>query len=642
MGRMTRREFVESAAVAAGVGLAGWRALAQDPAVNTPRAANHKGYEEVAWKARPFPMRQVRLGYGPLREAQERNRVYLNMLPNDRLLHSFRLTAGKESKAQPLGGWEAPDGELRGHFTGGHYLSGCALMFASTGDETLRQKANELVAELDKCQRDDGYLGAYPAAFYDRLKAYKPVWAPFYTYHKIMAGLVDMYVHCGNIRALEMAGRMADWAADWVKPLSDDEWARVQLVEHGGMNEVCFNLYALTGEKKFRDLGFRFEHKRFFNPLAAGEDKLAGHHSNTNIPKAIGAARGYEVSGDPRYRTIAENFWRQVAEHHAYCTGGTGATVPLSPDDGEGWHTADDLSNQLVTDAEECCCSYNMMKLSRHLFGWTADAKPMDYYERLLWNVRLGTQDEHGLLMYYVNMEPGYWKTFGTAYDSFWCCTGTGVEEYAKLADTLYFHDDSGVWVNQFAASEVEWLEKGVRLTQRTDFPTEERTELTVHAARPVRFALRVRKPYWCDGMEWKINGRPEKAAAGATGYAELEREWQPGDRVEVLLPMKLHAAPLPGNPALEAMMYGPLVLAGEMGRDGLTNEMMYGHAGPSRAGNSPVEAMPRVEGGAWAEKAGEPLRFRTRGKGQALEMKPLYQLMDERYTVYFLAERKA
>jgi len=644
MDLVSRRRFVQSATALAGAGMLasrGWPALAQDPVIDAARSGNHLGFEAVEWKARPFPLNQVRLLYGPLREAQERDRVFLYMMPNDRLLHSFRLTAGLSSTAQPLGGWEAPDGELRGHFAGGHYLSACALMVASTGDEALRQKADELVAELRKCQREDGYLGAYPATFYDRLKAYKPVWAPFYTYHKIMAGLLDMYVYCGNTLALVMCGRMADWAAKWVEPLSAEELARVQLVEHGGMNEVCFNLYAVTGEKKYRDLGFRFEHKKFFDPLAAGEDKLSGHHSNTNIPKAIGAARGYEVSNDARYRTIAENFWHEVADHHAYCTGGTGATVPLSSDDAEGWHKADDLSDQLVPSAEECCCSYNMMKLTRHMFGWTADAKYMDYYERLLWNVRLGTQDEHGMLMYYVSMQPGYWKTFGTAYDSFWCCTGTGAEEYAKLGDTIYFHDDSGIYVNQFAASEVDWPEKGVRLTQHTEFPEVASTALTVTAQSPVKFSLRIRKPYWAAELPIAVNGKPA-AGTAANGYMTLDREWRSGDRIGVKLPMHFHATPLPGNPRLEAMMYGPLVLAGLMGRDGLTTGMIYGKEGPSYTGKFADAGMPRVQAKSevWAQQT-EGLRFTAPGLSQQWELKPLYQVMDERYTIYFEVDRK-
>jgi hypothetical protein len=335
-----------AAASAALLPLAGW-ATAQDPTMDVARSNNHTGYEKIAWKARPFPLAQVRLRSGPLEDMQERNRVYLYMLPNDRLLHSFRLTAGKPSTAQPFGGWEAPDGELRGHFTGGHYLSACALMYASTGDEALRQKAEEVVMALAECQQKNGYLGAYPENFYDRLKKYEPVWAPFYTYHKILAGHLDMYLHCGSDVALRTAKRMADWAIKWIAPLSDEELAKVQLTEHGGMNEVLFNLYAVTGEKKYLDGGLRFEHKRFFDPLAAREDKLAGLHTNTNIPKVIGAARGYELTGDERYKTIAEFFWQTVVDRHAYATGATS-------NNDEGWSEPDTLGSHLAAGGQEC------------------------------------------------------------------------------------------------------------------------------------------------------------------------------------------------------------------------------------------------------------------------------------------------
>jgi DUF1680 family protein len=619
-------------------GGSGLRALAQDPEAQVERAANHMGYEVAPWKVRPFSLRQVKLLHGPLREAQERTRVYLYMLPNERLLHSFRLTAGITSTAAPLGGWEAPAGELRGHFAGGHYLSACALMVTATGDEPLRQKANALVEELAACQRADGYLGAYPASFYDRLRAHQRVWAPFYTFHKIMAGLLDMYVYCGNMQALNVCVGMADWVGKWVEPIAPEEWAEIQTVEHGGMNEVLFNLYGVTGEKRFLELGFRFEHKAFFDPLAANSDKLAGHHSNTNIPKVIGAARGFELSGNARYRNIAENFWQMVANHHAYCTGGTSATVPMSKNDAEGWHKADDLSNQLVPDAQECCCSYNMMKLTRHLFGWTADARYMDYYERLLWNLRMGTQDEHGMLMYYVSTAPGYWKTFGTPFDTFWCCTGTGVEEFAKLADSIYFHDERGIYVNQFAASELDWHERGVRLTQLTDFPEQESTELIVQAVHPVRLAIRVRTPYWCVGAKVRVNGIAEQPKTLGNGYVELERTWQSEDRIQIALPMHFHAANLPGNPAARAMMYGPLVLAALMGREGLTTEMMYGAASSARNGMLSDAVLPRIQdgNGEWVEKTGEPLGFKTAGQLETMELRPLYQVLHDRYSIYF------
>ena len=636
---VTRRQFMQTSATAAAsaalLPLAGW-ATAQDPTMDVARSNNHTGYEKIAWKARPFPLAQVRLRSGPLEDMQERNRVYLYLLPNDRLLHSFRLTAGKPSTAQPFGGWEAPDGELRGHFTGGHYLSACALMYASTGDEALRQKAEEVVMALAECQQKNGYLGAYPENFYDRLKKYEPVWAPFYTYHKILAGHLDMYLHCGSDVALRTAKRMADWAIKWIAPLSDEELAKVQLTEHGGMNEVLFNLYAVTGEKKYLDGGLRFEHKRFFDPLAAREDKLAGLHTNTNIPKVIGAARGYELTGDERYKTIAEFFWQTVVDRHAYATGATS-------NNDEGWSEPDTLGSHLAAGGQECCTSYNMLKLTRHLFGWKPEARRMDYFERLLWNVRVGTQNPEGMLMYYVPTVAGGWKTFGEQYDSFWCCTGSGVEEYAKLVDTIYFHDENSVYVNQFVASEVAWPEKRVRLVQQTSFPEEERTAIAIHAEKPVEFTLRVRAPHWAEGIAITVNGRPEHFVPESDGYIALNRMWKTGDRVEVTLPMSLRQEPVAGSPELATLAYGPLVLVAQMGRDGLSRDMIEGSMGP-KMDRLPALPLPKFEQGkeagkspSWVKKAAEgDLRFQTAGQVQDFALKPLYHVMDERYSIYW------
>ncbi len=331
--KLTRRHFLGAAAAAGASTLASRnaRALAGNGDTAQPSAAaadsanallTRAAVAKVQWKAEPFSMTDVRLLPGSFKDMMELNRSWLYSLPNDRLAHTFRLTAGIPSSADPLGGWEAPDGELRGHFLG-HYLSACALLHAATGDEAIADKANALVAILAQCQQKDGYLSAYPTEFYDRLKAHKQVWAPFYTYHKIMAGMIDMYQHTGNRQALDIATRMADWAAAYSASISDDEWQRVLLVEHGGMNEASFNLYAITGNTKYRDLGYRFEHHKIFDPLAQNQDILAGNHANTNIPKMIGAIRGYELTGDTRYRDIAFNFQRMVREHHTYCTGGT-------------------------------------------------------------------------------------------------------------------------------------------------------------------------------------------------------------------------------------------------------------------------------------------------------------------------------
>jgi hypothetical protein len=431
---------------------------------------------------------------------------------------------------------------------------------------------------------------------------------------------------------------MADWAIKWIAPLSDEELDKVQRIEHGGMNEVMFNLYAVTGQKKYLDAGYRFEHKRFFNPLAAHEDKLAGLHSNTNIPKVIGAARGYELTGDERYKEIAEFFWRTVVDHHTFAPGGTSNT-------NEGWSEPDTLGSHLGPGGQECCCSYNMLKLTRHLFGWKPDARWMDYYERLLWNVRAGTQNIDGMLMYYIPTVSGGWKTFGDQYNSNWCCTGTGSEEYAKLVDTIYFHDESSVYVNQFVASEVSWPEKRMRLVQQTNFPEEARTTIAVYADKPVVLAVKVRAPHWAEGVVVSVNGRPEKVEKGSDGYLIVDRTWKTGDRIEVSLPMTLRQEPVAGSPELATLAYGPLTLAACMGRDGLSRDMIDANQGPDME-RLPSLPMPQFEAGKtgfWVKKDGdEDLSFRTVRQAKEMKLQPLYQVLDERYSVYWQEARKA
>ena len=607
---------------------------------------------KVKWKAEPFRMTDVRLLPGFWKDMMELDRSYLYSLPNDRLAHNFRVTAGMTSDADPLGGWEAPDCELRGHYVG-HYLSSSAFPHASTGDEAIVAKANDLISILAQCQTKDGYLGAYPATFYDRLRAHQKVWAPFYTYHKILAGMIDMHEHTGSKQALDVAVKMADWADAYSRSISDDEWQRVLLVEHGGMNETSFNLYAITGNPKYRDLGYRFEHKKIFDPLAENNDMLAGNHANTNIPKMIGAARGYELTGDARYHNIAQNFYRIVTEHHSYCTGGTS--------NGESWHDPDAVATQLGPAAEECCCSYNMLKLTRHLFGQQPDAKYFDYYERLLLNVRYGTQDRNGMLMYYVSLRPGMYKTFGTPFDAFWCCTGTGSEEYVKLNDSIYFHDDSSVYVNLFIPSKLNWKERGLQLRQTTKYPNEQRITFTIDAAPSKSTALKVRVPYWATkGTTVTINNEPVSVTATPSSYIELQHPWKAGDVIALEIPMTLHIDQAPDDKQVQAAMYGPLVLAVRQGTEGLTNSMIYAGSEPRgyddgyplptvslqpprrrRAADTSAPAPPIASAvdGIWFEQVEGtpryPLQFHTKGRGPIHTLVPLNQIMDERYSVY-------
>ena len=659
---LTRRRFLGRAAAAGAAALLPPASLALADTGAKKAAANGASVDtatqsltsaavaKVQWKAEPFSMTEVRLLPSFWKDTMELNRSFLYSLPNERLAHNFRVTAGIPSDADPLGGWEAPDCELRGHYVG-HYLSSCALMHASTGDQVIASKANDLVQILSDCQAKDGYLGAYPATFYDRLRSHKPVWAPFYTYHKIIAGLIDMYGHTGNQQALDMALRMANWADVYARSFTDDDWQHVLLVEHGGMNEASFNLYAITGKTKYRDLAYRFEHKKIFDPLAAGEDKLDGNHANTNIPKVIGAARGYELTGDERYQQISQNFYRIVTEHHAYCTGGTS--------NGEMWHAPDAIATELGPAAEECCCSYNMMKLARHLFGQQPDAKVFDYYERLMLNVRYGTQDRNGMLMYYVPLQPGMYKTFGTPFDAFWCCTGTGSEEYSKLTDSIYFRDKNSLFVNLFIPSTLDWKERGLKLRQTTDYPNDERITLAIEAAPSSPTALKIRVPYWATkGASVSINGESQQMTVTPSTYLTLDHPWKAGDVVTVDIPLVLHIAPTPDDKQVQAAMYGPLVLAALLGTEGLTTSMIYGGSGPGGqdegyplptvdtrvrvrrgANGEAAAAKPTAEDRVWFEQAEGsphyPLQFHTKGHGPIHRLVPMNQIMDERYSVY-------
>jgi DUF1680 family protein len=350
----------------------------------------------------------------------------------------------------------------------------------------------------------------------------------------------------------------------------------------------------------------------------------------------IGAARGYELTGDQRYRDIADYFWREVTSQHTYCTGGTS--------NGEGWQEPGKLADQLGADAEECCCSYNMMKLTRHIFGWTGEAGAMDYYERTLFNHRLGTQDRDGMKMYYLSLKPGLWKTFGTRFGAFWCCTGTGAEEFAKLADTIYFHDASGIYVNLFIASELNWKEKKVGLVQETRFPEEDGTTLSFETPKPVKIPLHIRVPYWATrGVAVSVNGKQQNVDARPSSYLTLDRVWNGGDKIQVVMPMGLHIAPIPDDSTLRAAMYGPLVLAGKLGTKDLTQADIYGPLGPDE--KKPITVSPIVASGNsvdWVEPVhGQTLTFRTAGQASAIEMVPLYQLFDERYTAYWRVSPK-
>jgi uncharacterized protein len=610
----------------------------------------------VAPKVEPFPMTQVRLLAGPFKDAEEWNRGYMSRLPEERLVRNFLVNAGLPSSAEPLGGWEQDTpgnaGELRGHFTG-HFLSASAQLWAGTGDKDAKAKGDAMVAGLAKAQAKlaaGGYLSAFPTEWFDRLDARQRVWAPFYTIHKIMAGMFDMYQLAGNKQALQVLEGMSNWADTWSASKSEEHMQDILNTEYGGMNEVLYNLAAATGEDRWAKAGDRFTKKRFFNPLASRRDELRGLHVNTHIPQVIGGARRYEISGDMRFHDVADFFWYEVTGARSYVTGGTS--------NGESWDVPPrQLGAELKMNIStaECCCVYNMMKLTRHLYGWNPDPRYFDYYERVMLNHRLGTiLPEKGYTQYYLSLYPGAWKTFNSEDQSFWCCTGTGVEEYSKLNDSIYWHDGHGVFVNLFIPSELDWQEKGFKLRQETKFPEQQSTSLVVSSDKPVQLAMRLRIPAWLDSAPTvKINGRPIEVSADPGSYLTISRTWKKGDRVEMALPMSLKVEAMPDDPKTQAFLYGPLVLAGDLGSEGLSERLIIGPSAPriNRGGNSqgrpdapppapPIEIPTFRAAGAdpasWIKPADKPLTFRTAGQQKDVTLAPINSIFGKRYSVYW------
>ncbi|MEG9435089.1 glycoside hydrolase family 127 protein [Edaphobacter sp. HDX4] len=633
---MTRREMLRlgtlTSAAAIIPGLSG-----QQPNPPTPKMM--ASLLEMNGRVMPFPLASVRLLKGDFKRSADINEKYLDSLRVDRLLHSFRVTANITSSAIPYGGWELPTSELRGHFVGGHYLSAVAFAYAGSGNTALRDKGNQVVAGLAACQKanGNGFLSAYPTEFFQRLADGRGVWAPFYTYHKIMAGLIDMYLQTGNGEALEVWERMAGWVSSYFEGISDDQRQRMLRVEYGGMNEVLINLYGITGRERYLALAHKFEQPSILDPLAAGRDELQGLHANTNVPKIIGAARMYEETGDIRYHNIAEYFLNEVLSQRSFAIGNTS--------DDEHWRTpAGSLTGTLSRKNAECCVAYNLMKLDRHVFSWTGDPRWMDEYERTLWNARLGTQDEEGRKQYFFPLAAGFYRAYGSLEESFWCCTGTGAEDFAKFADTIYFHKGDTVYVNQFIPSVLSWQEQNFTLRQETGFPIDAETQLVIETSRPHERTIAVRIPSWIDeGGMVSVNGEPLEAFAEPGSFLTIRRTWRSGDKVTLKLPMSLREEPLPGDPHTVAAVYGPLVLAGILGEgpgSGPSKIVTGRPTAPSIPdGRRPLPMATAPAGSkTWlTPTAGQPLRFRSQGVGvDAMDVMPMYEVGGQRYSVYW------
>ena len=591
--------------------------------------------KDAGLKASPFNLDQVRLLDGEFKRATELNKTYLLRLEPDWLLAWFRKEAGLEPKAPVYGGWESRG--VAGH-TLGHYLSACALMYRTTGDERLRGRVDYIVAELDACQRANG--NGYVAAIPEGKRIFAEVargdirssgfdlnggWVPLYTLHKLFAGLRDGYHLGGNAQALAVERSLADWLDKTLSGLNHDQMQMILRAEHGGMNEVLADLYADTKDARYLALSRRFHHEAVLNPLEEGRDALSGLHANTQIPKLIGLARRYELTDDTKDRRAAEFFWDRVVNHHSYVTGGNGLNEHFGP--------PDKLNNRLGNHTTETCNVYNMLKLTRHLFAWGAQAGVADFYERALFNhIRSSQHPADGRVIYDLTLAMGGRKEYQTQFDSFTCCVGSGMETHARYGSDIYFHTGDALFVNQFIASELNWRDKGVVLRQETNFPDEAATKLTFMNPKPVKLKLRIRRPFWAtEGFQVSVNGKPLANSSAPSSYVEMARTWKRGDRVEVSMPMKLRLEAMPDNPNRVAVLYGPVVLAGDLGA--------VDDPAVKRPDFVPALINAGREASAWVEPiAGQALTFKTVGVGDPRDvtLKPFYRMHDRRYSVYW------
>jgi uncharacterized protein len=654
---ITRRRVLLSAAAGAAAGIAR-RARAIVPADPLARL---RLSAVVPLACREFDLADVSLLPGPFRDNMTRDRAYLLSFDCDRLLAPFQSVAGLAARAPSLGGWESRG--LASHYCG-HYLSAASMMYAHTRDRRLAEKIDYLLPRLAACQaangRDDpdfrGYCAGIPgskAAFRQVLagrldlgKRHHPLysfdlngmWSPWYTVHKVMAGLRDVYLHLGREQAKAILIGLTDWSAQFPRRLSLAQMQTMLVSEQGGMNEVLADVYAITGEPSYRALAAQFNQAAQLAPLMRGEDVLDGVHSNQYIPRVIGMARQYELTGSEDYRSGAEFFWRNVIRHRSYVFGGNSNRENFFPI-GDTWR-------QLSVGSAETCCTYNILKLTNHHFCWNADMEAADFYERALINHILGSQDPAtGMMTYYLSMRPGHFKTFSTPWDSCWCCDGTGMENHAKFSRGIYYHDARTLWVNLYVASELRWHAKGLTLRQHGRFPESNTVRMEISCARPVRATLKLRHPYWSTpAMAVKLNGTA--LAAGAPGtYLDITRRWRAGDVLEIELRTPLRIERLAHHPSTLAILAGPTVLAAVLGDELMAPPIPYAGDDQYQFAKVPdpatVPAL-KIRGRPVAEwlrpDPARPLLWRTQDVGLASELTlvPLYRLSRERYVVYF------
>jgi DUF1680 family protein len=612
----------------------------------------------VADTARPLPLTAVRLTGGPLKKAQDLDAAYLLSLDPDRMLSFYRKRAGLAQKADGYTGWDADGRQLTGHIAG-HHLSAVSLMYAATGDARFKQRADYIVSEIGTCQdaNGDGFAGALPGvkeAFAEvskgNIKAanfdLNGLWSPWYTLHKTFAGLRDAYRHTGNEAALDAAVKFGGWAEAYLAPMDDATIQRMLACEFGGMNEMMADLFADTGDRKWLDLSYKFEHKAVLDPLKRGEDPLSSLHGNTQVPKLIGSASRYAYAGNRDDLMAATVFWDRVVNHHTFATGGHGKD--------EYFREPDRLGNITEGRTAETCNVYNMLKLTRKLFALQPDIRYAEFHERALFNHILGSMDsDDGATCYMVPVGSGVRREYADMHRSFTCCVGTGMESHALHGLGLYYETGIGnrepgtgpkLFVNVYAPSTAQWESAGVRLTMDTSFPEGETATLTLDVRTPKPLTLALRRPSWAgDGFEVRVNDRTV-AQKLQGGYVEITRTWNSGDKITLALPKTLRLDRLKDNPSKGIVMWGPLVLAGDLGSAPRRGDDGDGD-GVRAAAPEPVALVTDRPVGDWLKPvSGKPGVFKAAAIARAVpteapidvEFSPFYSMHRRTYAAYW------
>ena len=601
---------------------------------------------EPACKA--VPQGQVRLTRSLFTDRTELNRNYLLSLKSKNLLQNYYFEAGMnslilgadgKSNGEPIHmGWESPSCQLRGHFLG-HWLSAAAHVIASTGDAEVKVKADSIVAELGKCQERNGgeWAGSIPEKYLTLIANGESVWAPQYTLHKTLMGLVDMYVYAGNNQALEIAKKFSQWFYKWTKDIPREKMDDILDYETSGMLEIWAELYRVTGEKMYLELLDKYYRSRLFNRLLAGDDPLTNRHANTTIPEALGAARAYEVTGEIRWRKIAEAYWKKaVTDRGFFCTGGQTA--------GEVWTPPFEFAARLSEKNQEHCTVYNMIRLADFLLRWTGDAMYADYIERNLYNGILAQQNKTtGMVAYFLPLEAGAKKIWGTPTADFWCCHGTLVQAQTLHNRYVYYETADGITVAQYIPSVMNVKIGGNPVTLQQSFdsqacntqaphlgddtpkrPDQWVVNMKVDCDAPTKFSLKIRLPEWLAGpARIEIDGSAVSIMAKQPGFQTIKRVWD-HNKVRITLPKKLTVSPIPDMPGTVAFLDGPVVLAGLCGEERAL-------VGDVRNPSTILTPNRERQWGEWLYG-----QYRTIKQDCGIRFIPLYEVTDEAYTVYF------